>query len=40
VLTKLRAVARTGTKVIATITIKVADAAGHTRVVTRTVTLT
>jgi hypothetical protein len=38
--TKLKTVARTGKKVIATITIKVADSAGHTRVVTRRVTLT
>ncbi len=38
--TKLRASVRTGKKVIATITIRIADPAGHTRVVTRTVTLT
>ena len=38
--TRLRSAARTGRKVIATITIKLADAAGHTRVITRTVTLT
>jgi hypothetical protein len=37
---RLKAVASTGTKVIATITITIADAAGHTRTVTRTVTLT
>jgi hypothetical protein len=35
---KFKAVARTGTKVIATITI--ADAAGHTRIIKRRVTLT
>jgi Ice-binding-like/Bacterial Ig-like domain len=38
--TRLKAIARTGKKVIATITIKIADAAGHTRTITRTVTLT
>ena len=37
---KLTAAAGTGKKVIATITIKIADAVGHTRIVTRTVTLT
>ncbi len=36
---RLRAVARTGKKVVATITITIADAAGHTRTVRRTVTL-
>jgi hypothetical protein len=36
----LEALARTGKSVIATITIRIADVAGHTRIVRRTVTLT
>jgi hypothetical protein len=36
---RLAAALRTGTSAIATITITIADAAGHTRIVTRTVTL-